>query len=192
MNSAYADLGITWELAGTDRTVNSDWFNNAGPDGSEQTDMKESLRVGDEATLNVYTVGFTSGANAGLLGYSTFPSSYSGAPTDDGVVFLFSSVPGGSTTNYNEGQVRIQTPLSILTFETNFIRLRFRPSRTRLVTGSVSTTLSRVDAPALVMVLTTPLLRLLLHTSAPPVEIPARALELTPSTTSWITLTTLA
>lgn len=67
--------------------------------------MKEALRQGDEATLNVYTVGFTSGDNAGLLGYSTFPSDYESAPTDDGVVFLFSSVPGGSTTNYNEGQV---------------------------------------------------------------------------------------
>jgi hypothetical protein len=54
--------------------------------------------------LNVYTVGFKSGSGAGLLGYSTFPSSYSGAPKDDGVVMLFSSVPGGSTANYNLGR----------------------------------------------------------------------------------------
>ncbi|KAF8897231.1 hypothetical protein BD779DRAFT_1607930 [Infundibulicybe gibba] len=104
MNKAYAGSGITWALGGTTRTVNSDWFNNAGPDTSQQTSMKNSLRQGDAKTLNVYTVGFTSGAGAGLLGYSTFPSSYSGAPKDDGVVMLFSSVPGGSTTNYNLGQ----------------------------------------------------------------------------------------
>ena len=36
----------------------SDWFNNAGPyGGTEQTDMKEALRSGDAATLNLYSVG---------------------------------------------------------------------------------------------------------------------------------------
>ncbi|KAK7470952.1 hypothetical protein VKT23_002367 [Stygiomarasmius scandens] len=104
MNRAYAGSGITWTLAGTDRTVNSDWFNNAGPGTSQQTTMKRTLRTGSVRDLNVYTVGFTSGAGAGLLGYSTFPSDYSRNPTDDGVVMLFSSVPGGSTTNYNLGQ----------------------------------------------------------------------------------------
>ncbi|KAF5369763.1 hypothetical protein D9758_001331 [Tetrapyrgos nigripes] len=104
MNDAYAGSGITWTLAGIDRTVNSDWFNRAGPDSSQQTAMKSALRKGGVKDLNVYTVGFTSGSGAGLLGYSTFPSSYSGNPTDDGVVMLFSSVPGGSTVPYDLGQ----------------------------------------------------------------------------------------
>ena len=60
---------------------------------------------------------FVSGSGAGLLGYSTFPFDYSGNPTDDGVVMLFSSVPGGTTTNYNLGRVRR------LIF---FVRLRWR------------------------------------------------------------------
>lgn len=75
-----------------------------GPDSSLQTTMKKQLRIGGPADLNVYTVGFVSGSGAGLLGYSTFPSSYSGNPKDDGVVMLFSSTPGGSTQNYNLGQ----------------------------------------------------------------------------------------
>ncbi|KAL0949862.1 hypothetical protein HGRIS_009895 [Hohenbuehelia grisea] len=104
MNTAYASAGLTWRLAGTDRTVNSAWFNSAGPGTSQQTAMKRALRKGGSNALNVYTVGFTSGAGAGLLGYSTFPSDYSSNPTDDGVVMLFSSVPGGTTTNYNQGQ----------------------------------------------------------------------------------------
>lgn len=104
MNTAYATAGITWTLAGTTRTVNADWFNNAGPSTTQQTTMKNQLRTGAAKDLNVYTVGFVSGSGAGLLGYSTFPSSYSGAPKDDGVVMLFSSVPGGSSAPYNLGQ----------------------------------------------------------------------------------------
>ncbi|KII95893.1 hypothetical protein PLICRDRAFT_48819 [Plicaturopsis crispa FD-325 SS-3] len=104
MNDDYSKAGISWVLAGTTRTVNEDWFNSVGPDTDEQTAMKKKLRKGGKADLNVYTVGFVSGAGEGLLGYSTFPSDYSSNPKDDGVVMLFSSVPGGATENYNEGK----------------------------------------------------------------------------------------
>jgi hypothetical protein len=49
----------------------------------------------------IIAVGFTTGSGAGLLGYSTFPDSYAGAPTDDGVVMLFSSLPGGTAVPYD-------------------------------------------------------------------------------------------
>lgn len=104
MNQHYASTGLTFTLAGTTRTTNSAWFTSVGPDASSQTTMKSQLRQGGVNALNVYTVGFQSGSGAGLLGYSTFPSSYSGNPTDDGIVMLYSSVPGGSTTNYNQGK----------------------------------------------------------------------------------------
>lgn len=58
INKAYAGAGISWTLAGTTRTVNSDWFNSAGPGASQQTAMKNALRVGGANVLNVYTVGF--------------------------------------------------------------------------------------------------------------------------------------
>jgi len=104
LNTAYAGSGITWRLAGTTRTTNANWFNTVGPDGSAQTTMKNQLRQGGAADLNVYTVGFASGSGAGLLGYSTFPSDYSSNPKDDGVVMLYSSVPGGTASPYNLGQ----------------------------------------------------------------------------------------
>lgn len=54
------------------RTLNPDWFSNAGPNTSQQTAMKQALRQGGAADLNLYSVGFESGSGQGLLGYSTF------------------------------------------------------------------------------------------------------------------------
>lgn len=58
MSAAYSKAGINWVLAGTSRTTNSDWFNNVGPDASQQTAMKSALRTGTAKDLNVYTVGY--------------------------------------------------------------------------------------------------------------------------------------
>ncbi|KAJ3406086.1 hypothetical protein HDV05_006179 [Chytridiales sp. JEL 0842] len=85
------------------RTTNNDWFESAGPSTSQQRAMKNALRAGGPGTLNLYSVGFTLGSGQGLLGYATFPSSYRSAPKDDGVVFLYSTVPGGSAADYNLG-----------------------------------------------------------------------------------------
>lgn len=66
--------------------------------------MKGNLRNGDAATLNIYTVGFNNDGNRGLLGYATFPADYDSKPTNDGVVLLYSTLPGGSNKPYDEGR----------------------------------------------------------------------------------------
>ncbi|EAU92072.2 metalloprotease [Coprinopsis cinerea okayama7 len=101
LNSAFASSDLSFTLAGTTVTTNSNWFNNVAPGTAQQTAMKTALRVGGANTLNIYSVGFT---NSGLLGYATFPWNYASNPTDDGVVILFSSVPGGTASPYNLGQ----------------------------------------------------------------------------------------
>jgi hypothetical protein len=58
MNTAYSGFGITWVRGNTTRTVNANWFNSVGPDSSSQTTMKNQLRIGGKADLNVYTVGY--------------------------------------------------------------------------------------------------------------------------------------
>ncbi|KAJ7122485.1 metalloprotease [Mycena crocata] len=92
LNTDYGAANIVWKLAGTTRTVNADWFKNVGPSTSQQTAMKNALGQDSKGDLNVYSVGFTSGSGAGLLGYSTYPVSYAVAPKDDGIVILYSSM----------------------------------------------------------------------------------------------------
>ncbi|CUA69351.1 Extracellular metalloprotease 1 [Rhizoctonia solani] len=104
LNQDYRRTGLSFSLAKVDHTVNADWFNKAGPDNVEQTEMKKTLRKGGASDLNVYSVGFKSGSGEGLLGYATFPSSYKDYPQDDGVVILYSSVPGGTAAPYNLGR----------------------------------------------------------------------------------------
>jgi hypothetical protein len=81
-----------------DRTTNATWY-TAGPDTAAEAAMKSALRQGGAGDLNVYS----SNPGGGLLGWATFPSWYASAPSDDGVVILFSSMPGGSAAPYNEG-----------------------------------------------------------------------------------------
>jgi hypothetical protein len=97
LNSAYASWGWQFNLVATDRTTNSTWY--TGCYGSSETSMKNALRQGTADDLNIYTCA----PSGGILGYATFPSSYTSAPKKDGVVVLYSSLPGGTASPYNEG-----------------------------------------------------------------------------------------
>ncbi|KAG6834487.1 hypothetical protein H0H93_009384, partial [Arthromyces matolae] len=104
LNHDYAPVGVNWILAGTDRTVNADWYNHADPGSPQQTAMKRTLRKGGAGDLNVYATGHITADGEALLGYSTFPVDYAGNPKDDGVVLLGASLPGGSAVPYNLGR----------------------------------------------------------------------------------------
>lgn len=110
LNQDYSGSGITFNLVRTIRTTNRDWFRGAGIDANDrttyqQTQMKNALRQGGAADLNIYSVGFVDTKK--LLGYATFPDYYANNPYDDGVVILYSTVPGGSKPTYNLGRVLI-------------------------------------------------------------------------------------
>ncbi|KAJ1304714.1 hypothetical protein OPQ81_005853 [Rhizoctonia solani] len=84
-NSHYAGLGLNLKLASIDRTTNATWFNYVAPKLPTNRAMKNLLRKGGPADLNVYTVGFKGGPGKGLLGYATMPSTYESDPKDDGI-----------------------------------------------------------------------------------------------------------
>ena len=97
LNDAFVAAGFGFNLVSIDRTTNASWF-SMSPGSAAEAQAKAALRQGTAEDLNIYS---TDGG--GYLGWATFPSSYDSDPSDDGVVILYSSVPGGSTVPYNEG-----------------------------------------------------------------------------------------
>jgi hypothetical protein len=98
LNAAYAPWGWTFKLVTVTRTTNSTWFNSCD-DSAVEAQMKGALRQGSADDLNIYSCN----PGGGLLGWATFPSWYASNPKDDGVVLLYSSLPGGAAAPYNLG-----------------------------------------------------------------------------------------
>jgi len=106
LNSAYGgdtasdatNTAFRFTLSSVDVTANDSWYNMSSGSSAE-SQAKAALRVGGAETLNIYTANL----GGGLLGWATFPNWYAGNPSDDGVVILSSSLPGGGAAPYDEG-----------------------------------------------------------------------------------------
>lgn len=101
LNEAYRPTGWQFHLQATDRTANSVW--SAMGSRSVEQAAKAALRRGGADDLNIYAASI----GGGLLGWSTFPGDYASRPTDDGVVVLFASLPGGTEERYNRGDTAV-------------------------------------------------------------------------------------
>lgn len=69
MNQEYAGMNVNFVLRSTDYTVNSAWA-SAQPQSQTEYNMKNALRQGSYADLNLY---FLSNLGGGLLGVCYFP-----------------------------------------------------------------------------------------------------------------------
>ncbi len=97
-DSGAAATPFVFELVAIDRTTNASWY-TAGPGSRAEREMKAALHQGGFNALNLYT----NNPSGGLLGWATFPSSRSRDLDMDGVVVLYSSLPGGTAAPYNQG-----------------------------------------------------------------------------------------
>jgi len=97
LNDAFAGTSFTFTLASVDDSRNDAWYTSSG--GTSERAMKTALRKGGSNALNIYT----NNMGDDLLGWATFPSSYKKAPAMDGVVLLYSTLPGGDAVPYNLG-----------------------------------------------------------------------------------------
>jgi hypothetical protein len=98
LNAAYQSSPFVFQLTAVTRTTNVGWYTMT-PGSTAENEAKNALRQGGAEALNFYSANIGNG----LLGWATFPSDYAGRPKYDGVVVLFSSLPGGSAVPYDEG-----------------------------------------------------------------------------------------
>jgi hypothetical protein len=104
LNQAYAGktggaaTPFQFVLGGTTRTTDAQWFTMTRGSAAEES-AKKKLHRGDAKTLNIYTVA----PQGSVLGWATFPWDYAANPKMDGVVLRYTTLPGGSAQNYNEG-----------------------------------------------------------------------------------------
>lgn len=93
-----ASSRFTFTLAKTTRTTNAAWF-TMRKDSAEERAAKDALHVGDAKALNIYVAN----PPGTILGWATWPWDYAGAPKMDGVVLKYTTLPGGTSVNFNEG-----------------------------------------------------------------------------------------
>ena len=94
-----ADTPFRFALTHTTFTTNAEWSTVAP--GRVEKEMKAALHEGDSETLNVYSADI----GGGLLGWAYFPQNYNtgAGATNDGVVILDESMPGGTAGKYSLG-----------------------------------------------------------------------------------------
>ena len=98
LNDAFKAHDIVFHRASVNRRDDPVFFRMTMNSPAERR-AKTELGKEQHRSLNFYTAGI----GAGLLGWATFPSDFPGDPVRDGVVILYTTLPGGTSAPYNLG-----------------------------------------------------------------------------------------
>jgi Pregnancy-associated plasma protein-A len=102
LNIAYKDARFHFTRRKVDRTNNKAWFTMTVGSKAESA-AKAALCKDPESALNLYTANIS----GSLLGWSTYPVDLPAKPKMDGVVILYTSLPGGTAVPYNLGKTAV-------------------------------------------------------------------------------------
>lgn len=108
LNNNYAGTNFQFTHYSTDRTDNTAWTTHE-QGSTNEINMKQSLAINPSHVLNLYLCidpwyRHPIYGPLDVLGYATFPWTYSENSYMHGVVIRSSTVPGGTETNYNQGK----------------------------------------------------------------------------------------
>ncbi|KAJ3482202.1 hypothetical protein NLI96_g7148 [Meripilus lineatus] len=104
VNNYYQSNGLGFTVVNVQRipvdyrTLHSFAFNT-----NPERQLKQRYRRGGPETLNIYTVG--NNPNNPYAGWATFPRDYSYDPSNDGIVYIYDYLPGGSAVGSNTGKI---------------------------------------------------------------------------------------
>jgi hypothetical protein len=106
LNSAFSGSGFSFYMNDVDYRTNGAWF-DAKKGSSDEQNMKQALASQPAYVLNFYT-GLPKASDGDLLlGYATFPDSYSEGSDMHGVVVKYTTLPGGSEPCCDEGDTGV-------------------------------------------------------------------------------------
>lgn len=92
-SSQAANTGFTFTLAGVNKYDNNQWHKD-----KQSSTYRKKTRQGGKNALNIWLVDFA------YLGIATFPWDYARQSGIDGIRVQYTSLPGGSATNYDLGE----------------------------------------------------------------------------------------
>jgi hypothetical protein len=107
LNQSYKGVA-SFRKKSVDRTNNAAWF-AMRQDSLDEQMAKESLKDDSPTILNLYTANPPADRSGQPLGWATFPSSLikDAKPKMDGVVILYTTLPGGGEPNFDLGYTAV-------------------------------------------------------------------------------------